>query len=92
MADRHGRAAGAREVEQAAELLADRLGIRIAVEEDVALGGRQAFLASGPFSRGWRFPNFTATYTIMNNDLQAVINGSMTTSEMLAHVAASLKG
>ena len=35
---------------------------------------------------------FQVLYTIMNNDLQAVINGSMTTSEMLAHVAASLKG
>ena len=54
--------------------------------------GRQAFLASGPFSRGWAFPNFDATYTIMNNDLQAVINGSMTTSQMLADVASSLKG
>jgi multiple sugar transport system substrate-binding protein len=68
-------------------------GLALPSRTDVkALGGRQAFLASGPFSRGWSFPNFTATYTIMNNDLQAVINGSMTTSEMLAHVAASLKG
>jgi multiple sugar transport system substrate-binding protein len=68
-------------------------GLALPSRSDVkALGGRQAFLASGPFSRGWRFPNFTATYTIMNNDLQAVINGSMTTSQMLAHVAASLKG
>ena len=48
----------------------------------------QAFLSQGPFSRGWAFPNFDATYTIMNNDLQAVINGSMSTQQMLADVAA----
>ncbi len=68
-------------------------GFSLPSRSDVkAKGGRQAFLASGPFSRGWQFPNFDATYTIMNNDLQAVINGSMTTSQMLAHVASSLKG
>jgi multiple sugar transport system substrate-binding protein len=54
--------------------------------------GRKAFLAAGPYSRGWAFPNFTATYTIMNNDLQAVVNGSMSVSQMLSDVAASLKG
>ena len=42
--------------------------------------------------RGWGFPNFSATYTIMNNDLQAVIDGNKTTAQMLADVAASLKG
>jgi len=57
-----------------------------------AVGGRKPFLAAGPVARGWGFPNFTATYTIMNNDLQAVINGSKTTAQMLADVAASLKG
>ena len=29
---------------------------------------------------------------MMNNDLQAVINGSMTTQQMLSDVASSLKG
>jgi multiple sugar transport system substrate-binding protein len=68
-------------------------GLALPSRSDVkAKAGRQAFLASGPFSRGWAFPNFDATYTIMNNDLQAVINGTMTTSQMLADVASSLKG
>ena len=68
-------------------------GLALPSRSDVkAKAGRQAFLAAGPFARGWAFPNFDATYTIMNNDLQAVINGSMTTSQMLAHVASSLKG
>ena len=56
-------------------------GLALPSRTDVkAIGGRAAFLAAGPFSHGWGFPNFSATYTIMNNDLQAVINGSMTTS------------
>lgn len=68
-------------------------GLALPSRSDVkAAGGRQAFLASGPYSRGWGFPNFTATYTIMNNDLQAVISGSKTTQQMLSDVAASLKG
>ncbi len=68
-------------------------GLELPPRMDVkAVGGRQAFLAAGPFARGWSFPNFTATYTIMNNDLQAVVNGSMTTQQMLADVAGSLKG
>jgi multiple sugar transport system substrate-binding protein len=68
-------------------------GLALPSRSDVkAVGGRQAFLVSGPVSRGWGFPNFSATYTIMNNDLQAVINGSMTVSQMLSQVAGSLKG
>jgi multiple sugar transport system substrate-binding protein len=68
-------------------------GLALPSRSDVkAVGGRGAFLASGPFSRGWAFPNFTKTYTIMNNDLQAVINGSMSVSSMLSDVSKSLKG
>jgi multiple sugar transport system substrate-binding protein len=67
-------------------------GLALPSRSDVkAVGGRQAFLTAGPFSHGWGFPNFTTTYTIMNNDLQAVVNGSMTTQKMLADVAAALK-
>jgi hypothetical protein len=55
------------------------------------VGGRKAFLAASPFVRGWGFPNFSETYTIMNNDLQSVIAGNKTVAEMLANVAASLK-
>jgi multiple sugar transport system substrate-binding protein len=68
------------------------LGLALPSRSDVkAIGGRAPFLAAGPFARGWAFPNFDATYTIMNNDLQAVINGSMTTAQMLADVSKSLK-
>ena len=49
-------------------------------------------LAAGPFAHGWGFPNFSTTITVMNNDLQAVINGSMTTAQMLADVSKSLEG
>jgi multiple sugar transport system substrate-binding protein len=55
------------------------------------VGGRKAFIAAAPYVHGWGFPNFSDTYTIMNNDLQAVIGGSKTTAQMLADVAASLK-
>jgi multiple sugar transport system substrate-binding protein len=69
------------------------LGLALPSRSDVsAIGGRKPFLAAGPFSHGWGFPNFSATLTIMNNDLQAVISGNKTTAEMLADVAASLKG
>jgi len=68
-------------------------GLALPSRSDVkAVGGRAPFLAAGPFSHGWGFPNFTPTYTIMNNDLQAVINGSMSTQQMLADIANSLKG
>jgi multiple sugar transport system substrate-binding protein len=69
------------------------LGLALPSRSDVkAIGGRKPFLAAGPFARGWGFPNFSATITIMNNDLQGVISGNKTTAEMLADVNASLKG
>ena len=69
------------------------LGLALPSRSDVkAVGGRAPFLAAGPFSRGWGFPNFSATLTIMNNDLQGVIDGNKTTAQMLADVNASLKG
>jgi multiple sugar transport system substrate-binding protein len=68
-------------------------GLALPSRTDVkAVGGRKAFLAAGPFAHGWGFPNFSATQTIMNNDLQAVINGSMSVNSMLSDVAKSLKG
>jgi multiple sugar transport system substrate-binding protein len=68
-------------------------GLALPSRSDVkAIGGRQAFLSAGPVSRGWAMPNFTQAYTVMNNDLQAVINGSMSTQQMLSDVAAALKG
>ncbi len=68
-------------------------GLALPSRSDVkAIGGRKPFLAAGPFAHGWGFPNFSTTITVMNNDLQAVINGSMTTAQMLADVSKSLKG
>jgi multiple sugar transport system substrate-binding protein len=69
------------------------LGLALPSRSDVkAVGGRAPFLAAGPSSKGWGFPNFSATLTIMNNDLQSVIDGNKTTAQMLADVNASLKG
>jgi multiple sugar transport system substrate-binding protein len=68
------------------------LGLALPSRSDVkAIGGRQAFLAAAPYARGWGFKNFSNTYTIMNNDLTAVIGGSKTTQDMLSDVAAALK-
>jgi multiple sugar transport system substrate-binding protein len=80
--------------------LTGKVGQRIWISKGLALpsrtdlkpvGGRKAFLAAAPYVRGWGFPNFSDTYTIMNNDLQSVIAGNKTVAEMLANVAASLK-
>ena len=68
-------------------------GLALPSRTDVkAIGGRGAFLGAAPFAHGWGFNNFSNTYTIMNNDLTAVINGGKTVQQMLAEVAASLKG
>jgi len=68
------------------------LGLALPSRTDLKpIGGRKAFIAAAPYVRGWGFPNFSDTYTLMNNDLQAVIGGSKTTAQMLADVAASLK-
>jgi multiple sugar transport system substrate-binding protein len=68
------------------------LGLALPSRSDVkAIGGRQAFLAAAPYSKGWGFKNFSNAYTIMNNDLTAVIDGSKTTQQMLSDVAAALK-
>ena len=68
------------------------LGLALPSRSDVkAIGGRQAFLAAAPYAKGWGFKNFSNAYTIMNNDLNAVVSGSKTTQQMLADVAAALK-
>jgi multiple sugar transport system substrate-binding protein len=80
--------------------LTSKAGQKIWISKGLALpsrtdlkpvGGRKAFLAAAPYVRGWGFPNFSDTYAIMNNDLQAVISGNKTVAQMLADVAASLK-
>src|SRR5581483_889451 len=51
-------------------------GLALPSRSDVkAIGGRQAFLSAAQYSHGWGFPNFAKAYTVMNNDLSAVITG-----------------
>ncbi|HEY8028309.1 MAG TPA: extracellular solute-binding protein [Gaiellaceae bacterium] len=70
-------------------------GLALPSRNDVkAIGGRKNFLAAAPYAVGWGFgnPNFSTAYTVMNNDLTAVISGSKSVSSMLADIAAALKG
>ncbi len=68
-------------------------GLALPSRSDVkAIGGRGAFLGAASSSHGWGFPNFSAAYTVMNNDLDAVINGSKSVSDMLSDVQSALKG
>jgi multiple sugar transport system substrate-binding protein len=69
------------------------LGLALPSRSDVkAIGGRGAFLGAAPVSHGWGFSNFSNAYTIMNNDLTAVIGGSKSVAQMLSDVASALKG
>jgi multiple sugar transport system substrate-binding protein len=70
-------------------------GLALSPRSDVkSIGGRGPFLAAAPFARGWGFgnPNFASAYTVMGNDLNAVIAGSKTTKQMLSDVSKALKG
>jgi multiple sugar transport system substrate-binding protein len=68
-------------------------GLALPSRTDVkAVGGRKNFLNQASASHGWGFANFTNTYTIMNNDLDAVINGSKSVQQMLTDVQNALKG
>jgi multiple sugar transport system substrate-binding protein len=70
-------------------------GLALSPRKDVpSIGGRAPFLAAAPFARGWGFgnPNFASAYTVMGNDLNAVISGSKTVPAMLADVGQALKG
>jgi multiple sugar transport system substrate-binding protein len=67
-------------------------GLALPSRSDVkAIGGRGAFLGAAPYAHGWGFNNFSNVYTIMNNDLTAVLSGSKTVAQMLAEVQAALK-
>lgn len=67
-------------------------GLALPSRSDVKVpGGRQAFLSAAKYAHGWGFRNFSDAYSTMNNDLQAVIAGSKSVSQMLADVAAKLK-
>lgn len=70
-------------------------GLALSPRSDVkSIGGRGPFLAAAPFAHGWGFgnPNFANAYTVMGNDLNAVIAGSKSTQAMLSDVAKALKG
>ena len=70
-------------------------GLALPSRSDVkAIGGRGAFLSAAPFARGWGFanPNFANAYTVMGNDLNAVISGSKSVAAMMSDVASALKG
>lgn len=70
-------------------------GLALPSRKDVkAIGGRQAFLAAAPYATGWGFgnPNFAGAYTVMNNDLTAVIAGSKSVPSMMSDVASALQG
>ncbi len=68
-------------------------GLALPSRTDVkAIGGRKAFLAASPYVHGWGFKNFSNVYTVMNNDLTAVIAGSKTVPQMLSDVANAFKG
>jgi len=70
-------------------------GLALPSRNDVkAIGGRQAFLSAAPYAHGWGFgnPHFASAYTVMNNDLTAVIAGSKSVASMLSDVSSALKG
>jgi ABC-type glycerol-3-phosphate transport system substrate-binding protein len=70
-------------------------GLALPSRSDVkAIGGRGAFLSAAPFAHGWGFanPNFASAYTVMGNDLNAVIAGSKSVAAMMSDVASALKG
>jgi multiple sugar transport system substrate-binding protein len=70
-------------------------GLALSPRKDVpSIGGRGPFLAAAPFAHGWGFGNpfFANAYTVMGNDLNAVIAGSKSVGSMLSDVSAALKG
>ena len=68
-------------------------GLALPSRSDVkAIGGRKNFLIAAKYAHGWGFNNFANAYTIMNNDLSAVITGSKTVQQMLSDTAAAIKG
>jgi multiple sugar transport system substrate-binding protein len=68
-------------------------GLALPSRSDVkAIGGRANFLNQAKVSHGWGFQNFANAHTVMNNDLQAVVNGGKSVDDMLSVAANALKG
>jgi len=68
-------------------------GLALPSRSDVkAIGGRTNFLNQAKDAHGWGFANFANAYTVMNNDLQAVVNGGKSVDDMLSDAANALKG
>ncbi|HZT16434.1 MAG TPA: extracellular solute-binding protein [Gaiellaceae bacterium] len=68
-------------------------GLALPSRSDVkAIGGRKNFLIAAKYAHGWGFAHFATAYTIMNNDLSAVITGNKTVQQMLSDTAAAIKG
>jgi multiple sugar transport system substrate-binding protein len=77
---------------QAGQKLWVSKGLALPSRSDVkAIGGRQSFLTAAPTSHGWGFNNFADVYSVMNNDLSAVITGGKTVPAMLSDIAGALK-
>jgi multiple sugar transport system substrate-binding protein len=67
-------------------------GLALPSRSDVQpVGGRRAFLSQAPYAHPWGFVGFSDVYTVMNNDLTAVMAGSKSIPQMLADVAKALK-
>ena len=72
---------------QAGQKLWVSKGLALPSRSDVkAIGGRQAFLSAAPDSRAGASRNFSNVYTVMNNDLSAVIPGEEAVSAMLKDI------
>ena len=68
-------------------------GLALPSRSDVKpIGGGANFLNQAQYAHGWGFPHFATAYTIMNNDLSAVITGGKTVQQMLSDAAAAMKG
>ncbi len=68
-------------------------GLALPSRSDVkAIGGRANFLNAAKYAHGWGFKNFSTAYTIMNNDLTAVIKGGKTVAQMLSDAQSAVHG
>jgi multiple sugar transport system substrate-binding protein len=66
-------------------------GLALPSRKDVQpVGAGKPFLAEAEDAQPWGFPNFSQTYSTMNNDLSAVITGGKSVQAMLRDVSGKL--